>query len=99
MRALNKQTGRTSDIEIPIGGGQMFENLLIEASACFDRPADEEPEDYAFVKITETSATAKEELATARRGRVVFSGWMFSSSPSLSAMDHPDYDIWLLKCR
>lgn len=29
---------------------------------------------------------------------VVFSGWMFASSPALSAMDHPRYDVWVLSC-
>ena len=28
----------------------------------------------------------------------VFSGWMFASSPGLSAMDHPIYDVWVLEC-
>jgi hypothetical protein len=28
----------------------------------------------------------------------VFSGWMLASSPSLSAMDHPVYDVWVLDC-
>ncbi|PZO87150.1 MAG: hypothetical protein DI626_04710, partial [Micavibrio aeruginosavorus] len=27
-----------------------------------------------------------------------FSGWMFASSPALSAMDHPVYDVWVLDC-
>jgi hypothetical protein len=28
----------------------------------------------------------------------VFSGWMIASSPALSAMDHPRYDVWILRC-
>ena len=28
----------------------------------------------------------------------VFSGWMFASSPALSFMDHPIYDVWVLDC-
>ena len=28
----------------------------------------------------------------------VFSGWMFASSPALSAMEHPIYDVWVLSC-
>ena len=27
-----------------------------------------------------------------------FSGWMFASSPALSAMEHPVYDLWVLDC-
>jgi hypothetical protein len=29
----------------------------------------------------------------------VFSGWMIASSPALNAMDHPRYDVWLLRCQ
>ena len=28
----------------------------------------------------------------------IFKGWMFSSTPALNAVEHPIYDIWLLKC-
>ena len=30
--------------------------------------------------------------------KYVFQGWMFSSSPSLSSLEHPINDIWLLNC-
>lgn len=29
---------------------------------------------------------------------LVFSGWMFASSPALSAMEHARYDVWLVSC-
>ncbi|MEE9208857.1 MAG: DUF2155 domain-containing protein, partial [Kiloniellales bacterium] len=29
----------------------------------------------------------------------VFSGWMFASSPAVSAMEHPVYDVWVIDCR
>ncbi|MBY0422450.1 MAG: DUF2155 domain-containing protein [Parvularculaceae bacterium] len=28
----------------------------------------------------------------------IFSGWMFASSPGLSALDHPVYDVWVIDC-
>lgn len=30
---------------------------------------------------------------------VVFSGWMFESSPALSALQHPVYDVWVIDCK
>jgi hypothetical protein len=98
LRALNKQTGRVQDMDVAVGGVELFESLALRVSACFDRPADEEPENSAFVQISETTAGHKDEIAASRSNPPVFSGWFFSSSPSLSAMEHPDYDIWLLKC-
>jgi hypothetical protein len=29
---------------------------------------------------------------------LLFSGWMFASTPGLSALEHPVYDIWVLDC-
>ena len=28
----------------------------------------------------------------------LFSGWMFASSPGLSALEHPVYDVWVIRC-
>ncbi len=99
IRALNKQTGKTKDIEIPVGDEQMFENILIKVFSCYTRPEDETPENSAFIKVNETNTSFKEELNSVKQGNLIFSGWMFSSSPSLVAMEHPNYDIWLLECK
>ncbi|MEM9581866.1 MAG: DUF2155 domain-containing protein [Pseudomonadota bacterium] len=29
----------------------------------------------------------------------VFDGWMVASSPALSALDHPRYDVWAIRCK
>ncbi len=31
-------------------------------------------------------------------GKILFSGWMFASSPALSGLDHPIYDLRLIDC-
>ena len=28
----------------------------------------------------------------------LFTGWMFASSPALSALEHPVYDVWVIDC-
>ena len=33
-----------------------------------------------------------------RASEPVFVGWMIATSPALSAMDHPRYDVWVLNC-
>ena len=99
LRALNKQTGRTKDIEIPVHDQTIFENILIKVNACYTRPEDETPENSAFLEITEVNTNYKEELSSVKKGTLIFSGWMFSSSPSLSAMEHANYDIWVLECK
>ncbi|MEE2692860.1 MAG: DUF2155 domain-containing protein [Pseudomonadota bacterium] len=29
----------------------------------------------------------------------IFAGWMFASSPSLNALEHPVYDVWVIDCK
>ena len=31
--------------------------------------------------------------------KVIYEGWMFASTPSLRSLEHPVYDVWLLRCK
>lgn len=90
LRALDKITARVSTIEVPVGGTVEFGSLQITARYCDKRPPEETPESTAFLDVVE----AKPDEAPTTR----FSGWMFASSPALSAMDHPVYDLWVIDC-
>ena len=39
------------------------------------------------------------EAAGTPDGSSLFTGWMFASSPSLNAMEHPVYDVWVIDCK
>ncbi|GGY41928.1 DUF2155 domain-containing protein [Parvularcula lutaonensis] len=39
------------------------------------------------------------QIDTELFGEPVFKGWMFASSPSLNAMEHPTYDVWVIACK
>ena len=93
IRALNKKTGRTRDLTIQVGNRQMFEGLSVEVKACYFRPENETPENSMFAIVGETYDNSHRI-----KGKPVFSGWLFSEAASLSTVDHPDYDIWLLSC-
>lgn len=90
LQGLDKVTARISRIEVPIGETVTFGALEISADACYKRPPEETPESAAFLRIDDVHPD--EEPVT------VFSGWMFASSPSLSAMQHPVYDVWVIDC-
>ncbi len=90
LHALNKIAARVSQIWVPVGGEARFGRLTINVLACRKRPPEEPPEAAAFMEIVDAGA---DEQAVA-----VFRGWMFASSPSLSAMEHPLYDIWVAGC-
>ncbi|WP_223291770.1 DUF2155 domain-containing protein [Defluviicoccus vanus] len=90
LRALDKVTARSVTLEVPIDTPVTFRTLEITAHVCDKRPPEESPEAASYLDIVEK-----------REGRppvIVFRGWMFASSPGLSAMQHPVYDIWVLDC-
>lgn len=90
LRGLDKVTGRAETFEVPVGGTGDFGRLSVSAKACEGRAPNEMPESAAFLQIRDTRLPIDE--------RLVFSGWMFASSPGLSAMDHARYDVWVLSC-
>jgi hypothetical protein len=90
LRALDKVTARTKTFTIPVGQQFNFGALTIAVRACRARPPLEPADAAAFLQIVEQKPG---EPLVAR-----FSGWMFSSSPSLSALEHPVYDVWVVGC-
>jgi hypothetical protein len=90
LQGLDKITARISTIEVPVGETVSFGSLQITVQACDKRPPEETPESAAFLQVVEQKPG---EQPVTR-----FSGWMFASSPALSAMEHPVYDLWVLDC-
>ncbi|MBK8158195.1 MAG: DUF2155 domain-containing protein [Rhodospirillaceae bacterium] len=90
LRAMDKITARVSTITVPVGGTVTFGSLKITAKACDKHPPEETPESSAFLDVVE------EKPGEAAQPR--FQGWMFASSPALSALEHPVYDLWVLDC-
>ena len=92
LQGLDKITARVSQFSAPVGTPVRFGNLSIRVRDCEKNPPEEPPESAAFVEIDEMRPGEN----TAKR---LFSGWMFASSPALSGLEHPVYDVNLLDCR
>lgn len=90
LRTLDKVTARVSTVYAPVGGTIHFGSLAVTIDVCDKRPPEEPPESAAFVQIVENRA-GQEPID-------VFRGWMFASSPGLSPLQHPVYDLWVLDC-
>jgi len=90
LQGLDKITARVSQIKVPVGGTVTFGALQITARACDKHPPEETPEAAAFLEVLEVRPDEKPVLR--------FSGWMFASSPALSALEHPVYDLIVLDC-
>lgn len=112
LRALDKITGNSTDISAKVGQTLTFGRLKVTVKACFQAPPEDAPEAAAFLEIHATAPAGKggvKDVAadTARMHRgpqpigpdgLLFSGWMFASSPGLSALEHPTYDVWVISC-
>src|SRR5271165_1588955 len=91
LQGLDKITARVSKSEAPVGTPVRFGTLSIRVRDCEKNPPEDEPESAAFLEI--------DELRPGEVNLRVFSGWMFASSPALSALEHPVYDVNLLDCK
>ena len=89
LQGLDKVTARISTFEAGFDSPVTFGALRINVRACHKTPPTEAPESTAFLEI--------EDLA-AGPGGAIFSGWMFASSPGVSALEHPVYDVWIVDC-
>ncbi len=109
LRGLDKVTGRTVDFRAPIGQKVRFKSLILEAKGCEKAAPESLPEVSIYVEVDEAarqiarphvrkganSVAAQPEISINR----IFSGWLFASSPGLSAIEHPVYDVWAIDCR
>lgn len=91
LQALDKITARISTLEAPVGETVTFGSLQITARHCDKTPPEEPPERAAFLEIVEVQPDEPPERH--------FTGWMFASSPALSALEHPVYDLWVIDCK
>jgi hypothetical protein len=88
---LDKISGRIIAFDVALNETVQFGALQVTPRACYTRPPTETQNTTAFVEVDEI--TLKAEI------RRIFTGWMFASSPGLSAVEHPIYDIWLTDCK
>ena len=90
LQALDKVVARTSELEAPVDRPVRFGTLRIVVRACHAAPPEEPPENAAFLEV--------DAVDHAGRATRLCTGWMFSSTPGLAALEHPVYDIWVLTC-
>ena len=95
LQLLDKITARISTKSVSVGGGAEFGTLELKVHYCAYRPPEEPPENVAFIMIFDNGYA---EEKTKNPQKALFSGWMFASSPAISGLEHPVYDVTLLSC-
>lgn len=112
LRALDKITGNSKDLSAKVGDSITFGRLRVTVRACYQADPRETPESAAFLEVRSTTPTEKQPEAdksgvtpAMNRGPqpigpdgLLFSGWMYASSPGLNALEHPTYDVWVISC-
>lgn len=92
LGVLDKVTGRVRRADLGVGDTLRVGALTLTLRACRSWPDSALPDSAAYLEINESDA----EAAIARR---IFTGWMFAVAVSVSALEHPVYDVWLASCR
>jgi hypothetical protein len=94
LQGLDKVTARISPVRAPLDTPTTFGTLEIVARTCRETPPTEPPESAAFLEIRELPPASDPDGPRTE----LFSGWMFASSPAVSALEHPVYDVWVVDC-
>lgn len=91
VQILNKITAKTSYLDIEVGSEKKWGLIKIDVSSCWQASPYELSENKILLDISERKFNSDEY-------KKIFSGWMFSSSPSISTMEHPVYDVVAINC-
>ena len=89
FKLLNKTTNKVSTKDITVNSKILWETLNIEVLYCGSTPPTEIPEDYVLIDVHDT--VNNENIN-------IYKGWMISSSPDVTPLENPIYDLWLVDC-
>ena len=90
LQGLDKVTARTRRFYAPVGEATRFGTLDIQVGDCMVNTPDAPPESAAYLTIIDHKPGQAEQK--------LFAGWMFASTPALSALDDGVYDVRVLAC-
>ncbi len=101
LRGLDKITGAATDFAIARDEQMLLGGLRVTVRACHQTPPTEPPESIAYLEVEDfgfsiTEDDVKDEEIDAEKR--VFNGWMYASSPGIHGLEHPIYDIWVIRC-
>lgn len=83
---LDKLRGQPAPLAIRTGQQASYGQITIAVKGCVTRPPDLPQNDATFLEITDS------------KGTMLFRGWMFSRTPSVSQLESPLYDVRLKDC-
>jgi hypothetical protein len=91
FRVLNKVTGQSALLEAKPGEHLTFGQIRILAIMCRASAPTSQADFAGLLEISE-HLPGKADL------KPFFRGWMYASSPSITALEHPVYDVTMVSC-
>jgi len=98
VQAVDKVTAETMRFEAPVGKPVRYKNLVFTVRSCEGTASDESIRD-AIANLQIVFQPPSSAGRPARAAQQVFRGWMFAATPSVSPLEHPIYDAWLIACK
>ena len=92
LKILDKITSHIESIDLGMNKDYEFGTLQIKIYTCFKSPPEEVPENYVLLKILDN-------LIIDDNNKNIYQGWMISSSPSATPLEHAIYDVWVSDCK
>ena len=91
IKALDKITAKTFDIQLTVGEKKILGPLEIKVLKCQPSKDKYASETVAYLQVKDNSIDDNNQV-------FLFNGWTFSSSPTFRSIDHPVYDLWITSC-
>ena len=92
IRALNKVTAQSELMTLKPNQMVKFGQLQITAITCQTSAARSQTDYAGLLDIVEKQPTGNGT-------KPIFRGWMYASSPSIAALEHPVYDVTMVECK
>ena len=86
LRIMDKDAGKVQQINIPVGNELQFEKIFINVRNCKQSDPFQAEDYFAFLEISDQD-----------KGKF-YSNWMTRNEPGQNPLQHPDYDVWLVRC-
>ena len=87
LRGLDKVSGEVVDFDLTLDESFTVGSIEVFLRECRHPEDNMSGEAFAWLDIADPG-----------REQELFSGWMIASSPALNALDHPRYDVWVIRC-
>jgi hypothetical protein len=99
LQLLDKISCQFLHTLVQVGRLYAFGRLRFIVTRAFKNPPEEYPEFYALLKIWEVVPPGNggdQTTSSLEKKCLIFSGWMFASSPAIAPLEHPVYDVRVL---